>query len=93
MITTSLIKELEFISSYTNSPVFTSLKIGKVAEIGIKIEKSILELEYKSHTIWREGLSEVENFGVESCDTIYQIMEAIDKGEKWDKFPHDFVSS
>lgn len=93
MITTSLIRELDFIATYTKAPVSCQLKIGEVSEVGIKVDKGILELEYKSNKIWREGLSQSSNFGVESCDTIYQIMEAIDNGDDWAKFPHDFDSS
>jgi|TARA_R110000765_G_scaffold44203_1_gene91807 hypothetical protein len=93
MITTSLIRELEFISKNTRSPVCARLRIGKIPELIVKVDKGILELEYKGNNIWTEGLSDAENFGVESCDTIYQIIEAIDKDQDWTRFPHDFVSS
>jgi hypothetical protein len=56
MITTSLIRELEFISKNTRSPVCARLRIGKIPELIVKVDKGILELEYKGNNIWTEGL-------------------------------------
>ena len=61
-----------------------SIAIGEYKPVDFTIFEDVLEVKYSGQTIWRESLSgAAANFGVESCDTILNIMSHIEKGEDW----------
>jgi len=93
MITVSLIKELEFVSSIYGGKLQASIKMGEgIPEVKIQIEKSKLTIFFLNKTIWQESISEASsNFGIESCETIARIMGKALKGEEWENsIPHIF---
>lgn len=93
MITVSLIKELEFVSSFWGGDITASIKVREqFPEVKIRIEKSKLTIFFLNKTIWQESISGTSsNFGVESCQTIMLILDKILKGEEWENsIPHIF---
>lgn len=93
MITVSLIKELEFVSSFWGGQLSASIKIRKdIPDIKIQIEKSKLTVFFLNKIIWQESISGASsNFGVESCQTILLIIGKALKGEEWESsIPHLF---
>lgn len=85
MITVGLIHELEFMSSYFDEEVSSSISIGKNT-IEATVYKNKLLVFYKGQKIWEEGVhGEGAWFGVESADTIHKITNHIDEhgDESW----------
>ena len=87
MITVGLVNELRFISKALRTPATLTIKTPKTrGEIYLGIQEQILTVSYLGYHIWTETLEEgVSMFGIESCDTLAQIILLIDSGdtERW----------
>jgi hypothetical protein len=85
MITVGVVRELAYMSGYVGVEVCTSIDVsGKI--IGLRVSENYVKISYQGQKIWEENIYGEGNwFGIESCDTIYRIMECIDKGEPWQK--------
>lgn len=83
MITVGVIRELAYMSGYVKNEVYAAIDVdGK--NIGVKASENYVKISYQGQQIWEENIYGDGNwFGIESCDTIYRIMECIDKGEPW----------
>jgi hypothetical protein len=96
MITVGLAKELYFISKVTNqeytvqlypSPRENSI-LSQILTLKIK-PTGQMDIYYRDKHIWRETVEgETSFFGIESCDSISKIIQAIYAGDSsWkDKF-------
>jgi len=84
MITEGLIREVYHISNYFNTQVNLSIEyLGK--KLDLEVRSRYVKMFYKGHKIWQECLDEeIGNFGVESVQHIFFIIEKIDKGEGWE---------
>lgn len=84
MITEGFIREMHHISNYFNTPVNVVLKyLGK--EIEAEVFSRYVTINYKGNKIWEECIDEeLGNFGVESIQHIFFIVDKIEKGEEWE---------
>jgi len=82
MITIGLAKELYFIAKVTNQPATALLNNGLYISVQ---PNSTMDVEYKGIHIWRERIEgDTSFFGIESCDNIFKIINAIDsKDDTW----------
>ena len=75
MVTVGLIRELNFISELTSSPITADLSISDIVTVKVLISNKIFELYLDEELLWRESLDEeTGNFGVESCQRIADII-------------------
>lgn len=83
MITEGLIREIYHISNYFNTQVKLSVEyLGK--KIDIEVYSRYVKLFYKGEKIWQECLDEeIGNFGIESVQHVFLIIEKMEKGEEW----------
>jgi len=83
MITEGLVREIYHISNYFNTQVKLSVEyLGK--KIDIEVYSRYVKLFYKGEKIWQECIDEeIGNFGIESVQHIFLIIEKIEKGEEW----------
>lgn len=83
MITEGLIREIYHISNYFNTQVKLSVEyLGK--KIDIEVHSRYVKLFYKGEKIWQECLDEeIGNFGIESVQHVFLIIEKMEKGEEW----------
>ena len=90
--TISLVRELEFISTFQKKPVhFTFHLQGDylgdiVKNLDIKIHNQIMELKYNNILFWRENVSISGMFGIESCSHINKIINLINNGEEYGQY-------
>lgn len=83
MITVSLVMELSFIAFASSKEVSCSIKIDDV-ELNLVVSAHLLNVYFRGEMIWAEKLDTPDsNFGVESCSTIYAIMNSILSGLEW----------
>lgn len=85
MVTQGLIKELAHISNFFRTPVKCGLFYsGRQMEIEVSLE--VVKLLYKGQIIWEENTNdEVGNFGIESVQHIFYIVEMIDSGQPYER--------
>lgn len=81
MITVGLVKELAWISSALKSDVSVTLFAGGGEPLYISVIREILEVQWRTHVIWKEKISgDTSFFGVESCDAISRIVACLESG-------------
>lgn len=87
MITIGLVKELHFIAATFNHGIHSIIRATQFVNHDIHIKVSPdgkLEVEYFDFKIWQETIDgPTSMFGVESCDTIFKIINCIDNGVDW----------
>ena len=96
MLTVSFVNEIQFIAKHFNVPVSVDLKLGQSEPLNLALDNDVLSIKFFGELIWEEKVVGVgSNFGVESCDTIYRIMQMVAAGDNtWkEKYPHIFVDS
>lgn len=83
MITEGLVREIYHISNYFDTQVKLSVEyLDK--KIDIEVYSRYVKLFYKGEKIWQECVDEeIGNFGIESVQHIFLIIEKIEKGEEW----------
>ena len=89
MVTVGLINELHFLHEVFGADVSSEIKIGGNFPIKISLQNHTLVVEYKNEKIWTESLDKATSmFGLESCESIMDIVRHIDTGdESWrDKY-------
>jgi len=83
MITVGVVRELAYMSQYVGGPLYVAIDIGN-QKLSLNVSENDVRISYQGQKIWEENIYGEGNwFGVESCDTIFRIMECIDKGEPW----------
>lgn len=93
MITVSLVYELQFIAASLGEPFWCDLRFIPGGTIQLNVFPNLLYVHYNGELIWKEKLATPDsNFGIESCTTIYQIINEIRAGNAdWkSKYKHDF---
>lgn len=86
MITVGLIKEANYISRALGRPVVLNLEVKDALTVNIEIENDVLSIKESQELIWKESLDEqVGNFGVESCQHIFEILKRKANGEPYSK--------
>jgi len=82
MITQGFANELYHISNYFNCEVKADLQyLGKT--ITSKVFGRYISIHYKGELIWQECLDEqVGNFGIESMQHIFYIVDKMEKGDE-----------
>lgn len=86
MITVGLIKEANYISRALGRPVILNLEVKDALTVNIEIENDVLSIKESQELIWKESLDEqVGNFGVESCQHIFEILKRKANGEPYSK--------
>jgi len=83
MITVGVVRELEFMAKAVESDMYVVIEVaGK--NISMKIWDNNVIINYQGQQIWEENIYGEGNwFGIESCDSIFKIINCIDKGESW----------
>lgn len=84
MITEGLARELYHVSNFFNTPVKCSLEyLGK--KIELEVFSRYIKIFYKGVKIWEECVDEdIGNFGIESIQHIFTIIEKAEKGESYE---------
>jgi len=86
MITVGLIKEANYISRALGRTILLSLEARGALTINIEIENDILSIRESQELIWKESLDEqIGNFGVESCQHIFEILKRKANGDPYSK--------
>lgn len=80
-LTISLIREMEFISTYLKTPVHFTFYLKY--PLDIKIDNKIMQLKYNDFPIWKENVSLDGMCNVESMDAISRIIYGIDNNGDW----------
>ena len=83
MITEGLAREIYHISNFFNTTTKCSLEyLGKKVEI--EVFSRYIKVFYKGEKIWDECMDEeIGNFGIESIQHLFYIIDKIEKGEDW----------
>lgn len=94
MVTASFVYELQFVAKYFNAPASVDLKVGDFPPVTFTVVDDVLTVEFLDDLIWKEKVVGADsNFGVESCQVIFRIIEMISAGDdSWKKkIPHIFA--
>lgn len=83
MITEGLVREVYHLSNHFNTQVKCSIEyLGK--KIDLEVYSRYVKIFYKGEKIWQECLDEeIGNFGIESAQHIFLIVDKIERGEEW----------
>ena len=83
MITEGFAREIYHISNHFDTKVKLSIEyLGK--KLDIEVHSRYIKLFYKGEKIWQECLDEeIGNFGIESVQHIFLIIQKIERGEEW----------
>ena len=83
MITEGFVREIYHISNHFDTQVKLSVEyLGK--KLDIEVYSRYVKLFYKGEKIWQECLDEeIGNFGIESIQHIFFIIEKMENGEEW----------
>ena len=83
MITEGLAREIYHISNFFNTTVKCSLEyLGKKVEV--EVFSRYIKIIYKGEKIWEECMDEeIGNFGIESAQHIFSIIDKIERKEEW----------
>ncbi len=84
MITEGLAREIYHVSNFFNTPVKCTLEyLDK--KIEVEVFSRYIKIFYKGQKIWEECMDEeIGNFGIESIQHIFLIIDRAEKGEKWE---------
>jgi hypothetical protein len=87
LITVGLARELFFIAKVTN---ITQTIIFDQIELKLSITpEAMMKVWYKNKFIWEEKIEGDESFfGIESADSIFKVIKAIDNGENWEIYSY-----
>ena len=94
MITVSFVNELQFVAKYFNDSVSVELKVGEFSPLKLTVDNDVLSAEYMDNLIWKEKIAGADsNFGVESCQIIFKIMQmSAEEDYSWKKkIPYIFA--
>jgi hypothetical protein len=86
MITVGLVNELRFLVHSLKTRVEASVRSGSMSRsLHIDLDREKINIYYGGYLIWRENIEEgISMFGIESCQTISQIVFLFDKNdERW----------
>jgi hypothetical protein len=88
MITVGLVNELRFLVHSLKAPVEASVKSGSMQQyLKIRVDEKEIEVSYGGWIFWRESVEEgISMFGIESCQTIAQMVFLFDKKDpSWEE--------